>query len=135
MVRRIVRLSVVFLLLAAVSAVALLAYFRATAIPIHEFDHAWYNTPREWSETLARTFRSEQRWAVARAEVDHFVSPIGPSRAIQLYYASPDPSGDTYLRFGSCWLTSSADLHLLPVYRWSSREHRFLWKALEDHSP
>ena len=135
MVKRIIRWTALSLLLVAVVVIILAGYFRASAVAVHEFDATWYNTHRDWSEALARSFRREHRWVVARAEADHLVAPIGPSRAIQLYYASSDPSGDTFLRFGSCWLTSSADLHLLPVYRWSSREHRLIWKALEDHSP
>ena len=135
MVKRIVRWIAVSLLVTAAAAIILAGYFRTSAIAVHEFDPGWYSTPRDWSEALAKRFRREHRLVVARAEADHLVAPIGPSRAIQLYYASSDPSGDTFLRFGSCWLTSSSDLHLLPVYRWSSRERRLIWKALEDHSP
>jgi hypothetical protein len=135
MVKRIIRWTAALLLFAAVAVAVLAGYLRASAIEVHKFDPGWYNTSRDWSEVQAKSFCQEHRWVVVRAEADHLVAPIGPSRAIQLYYASSDPSGDIFLRFGSSWLTSSADLHLLPVYRWSSREHRLIWKALEDHSP
>ena len=123
--------------LSRIAAIALgfVVYFRASAIPAHELDASWYHAQHDWSDSFAKTLSSTHRWAIARAEADHVVSPIGPSRAIHLVDASPDASGDVLFRFVARFLTSSSDIHLLVVYRWSSREDRFVWKAIEDHSP
>ena len=106
-----------------------------SSIPTHEFDLAWYRTPRQWSKQEAAGFASSHRSALVRAEADYLVDPIGPSRSVRLMQASHDPSGDVFLRFISrrCW--SFADMHLLPVYCWSAQQDRLIWKALEDHSP
>lgn len=111
------------------------AYLKISAVPDHEFDQVWYRTPRQWSEQEAAGFASSHRSALVRAEADHLVSPVGPSRAVRLMHASRDPSGDVFLRFISRQISSSADLHLLPVYCWSAQQDRLVWKALEDHSP
>jgi hypothetical protein len=111
------------------------AYLKISAVPDHEFDEAWYRNPRQWSEQEAAGFASSHRSALVCAEADHLVSPVGPSRAVRLMHASRDPSGDVFLRFISRQFSSSADLHLLPVYCWSAQQDRLVWKALEDHSP
>jgi hypothetical protein len=115
--------------------IGIVASLHAAAIPEREFYTAWYRTPRQWSEEEAADFASSHQWAIVRAETDHIVSPVGYSRAIRLMDASRDPSGDVFLRFISRHFSSSADLHLLPVYCWSSQHQRLLWKAVEDHSP
>ena len=135
MLKRIIKWSALALLLLAAIAVGFAIHFRSSAIPAHELDTSWYHDQPDWSDSFAESLRSTHRWAIARAEADHVVSPIGPSRMIQLVYASPDSSGDVFFRFVARFLTSSSDIHLLVVYRWSSREHRFVWKAIEDHSP
>jgi hypothetical protein len=135
MLKRIVKWSALVFLLFVAIALGFVVYFRSSAIPAHKLDASWYHAQHEWSDSFAKTLRSTHRWAVARAEADHVVSPIGPSRAIHLVDASPDASGDVFFRFVARFLTSSSDIHLLVVYRWSSREDRFVWKAIEDHSP
>jgi hypothetical protein len=135
MLKRIVKWSALALLFFVAAVLVLVVYFRSSAIPAHEFDATWYHAQHDWSDSFAKTLRSTHRCAIARAEADHVVSPIGPSRVIHLIDASPDSSGDVFFRFVARFLTSSSDIHLLVVYRWSSREHRFVWKAIEDHSP
>jgi hypothetical protein len=108
---------------------------RGLAVSTHELDDSWYRTHREWREASALSFLATHRLAVARAEADHFVAPIGPSRAVRLMDASSDPSGDVFLRFIARHFSGSDNIHLLIVYRWSARERRFIWKAVEDHSP
>jgi hypothetical protein len=111
------------------------AGLKMSPIAAHELDMAWYRAPRQWSEEEATGFASSHAWVLVRAEADHLVNPIGPSRAIRLMHASQDPSGDVFLRFMSRHFSSSADLHLLPVYCWSARDQRLIWKAYENHSP
>ena len=135
MLKRVVKWSALALLLVATVVVVFIVCLRASPIPVHELDSAWYHTQHGWSESLAKTLGGKHRLAIARAEADHFVLPIGPSRVVRLMDASSDSSGDVFLRFIARHFSSSADIHLLIVYCWSSHDRRFLWKAVEDHSP
>jgi hypothetical protein len=129
------RARILWLVAPAFVVIGIFVCLHASAIPEREFDTAWYRTPRQWSEEEAAGFASSHHWAIVRAETDHIVSPVGYSRAIRLMDASRDASGDVFLRFISRHFSSSADMHLLPVYCWSSQQQRWLWKAVEDHSP
>ena len=112
------------------------AYLYVSPVPLHEFDSTWYQTHRGVTEATGRSFYTQHRWAVFRAAADHFVHPLGPGRIIILFGAStPNDSGDVFLYFGSAYISSSADLHLLPVYCWSDRKQRLVWKGLQDNSP
>jgi hypothetical protein len=119
-----------------VGAGGFVACLYAFPVPLHEFDASWYQTHRGVSEALGRHFRADHRWTVIRAQADHFVHPIGPGRVIGLLAASSaDDSGDVLLYFGSAFASGDAGLHLLPVYCWSDRQQRLVWKGLQDNSP
>jgi hypothetical protein len=136
MVKRVVRWIAVFVLALFVGAGGFVAYAYRSPISLREFDAAWYHTKRGVTEAVGRRFQAQHRFAVMRAQADHIVHPIGPGRAVVLMGASPpNDSGEVYLYFGSAYISSTADLHLLPVYCWSEREKRLLWKGLQDNSP
>ena len=100
MLKRIIKWSALALLLLAAIAVGFAIHFRSSkCIPAHELDTSWYHDQPDWSDSFAESLRSTHRSAIARAEADHVVSPIGPSRMIQLVDASPDSSGDVFFRF------------------------------------
>jgi hypothetical protein len=135
-VKRVLRWSAVSLLAILVILGGFAAYLYASPVPLREFDSNWYQTPRQVTEATAQTFYTEHRWAVFRAAADHFVHPVKFGRFVILVGASPpDDSGDVLLYFMSEHISSSADLHQLPVYCWSEREKRLRWKGLQDNSP
>jgi hypothetical protein len=136
MVKRIVRWIGISLLIVFAVAAAFAVFLAKTPVPFHEFETTWYHTPLQVTEVAAATFCAQHRSAVLRAQCDHFVRPVGPGRVITLLGATlPDDSGDVFLFFGSAFVSSDAALHLLPVYCWSEREKRLLWKGLQDNSP
>src|ERR1700746_2942035 len=136
MVKRVVRWFAVLLLAFAVSIGGFVAYAYASPIPLREFDDTWYHTKRGVTEVLGRSFQAQHQFAVMRAQADHIVHPIGPGRAIVLMGAPPpNDSGEVSLYFASAYISSTVDLHLLPVYCWSEREKRLLWNGLQDNSP
>jgi hypothetical protein len=136
MVKRILQWSVLSLLAIIVILGGFAAYLYVSPVPLREFDSSWYQTPRQVTEATAQTFYAQHRGVVFRAVADHFVHPLKFGRIIGLVGASaPDDSGDVLLYFMSEHFSSSADLHLLPVYCWSEREKRLRWKGLQDNSP
>ncbi|SRR5260370_25035010 len=136
MTARILRWIGIALVVMLAGAGAFVAYLLASPVPVHEFDSSWYQTHHRVTEALATNFRAQHRWALFRAWADHFVHPIGPGRIIGLVAASsPDDSGDVFLYFGSAFAPGDTGLHLLPVYCWSDRQQRLVWKALQDNSP
>jgi|SRR6478672_9762245 len=128
------------LLWSAVSLLALtggfVAYLYASPVPFREFDETWYRTDLHLTAAAAQTFRAAHRSAIFRAQADHMLHPVGPSRTISLFRASaPNQSGDVFLFF-ECPIGSSDDaLHFFPVYCWSESRQRLLWKGLQDNSP
>jgi hypothetical protein len=136
MVKHVVRWTAVLLLAFLASIAGFLAYSYVNPVPFHEFDFGWYHTGRGVTEAGGRSFQRQHRCAVLRAQADHFVHPFGPGRIIVLFGASsPNESGDVFLYFVSAFVSSSAASHLLPVYCWSEREGRLVWKGLQDNSP
>ena len=136
MVKRIVRWSAALLVVLLLCTAGFLAYCYFVPVPHRQFDSAWYHTRRDVTEAAADTFQKHHQWAVLRAQADHFADPVAPGRAVVLYGASsPDESGEVLLYFGSAFVSSSSAFHLLPVYGWSEREERLLWKGLQDNSP
>lgn len=136
MVKRVVRWIAVLALAFLVGIGGFAAYVCRSPVPLREFDDAWYHTRRGVTEALGRSFLAQHRLAVFRAQADHFVHPIGPGRVIALWGASPpNDSSDVFVYFGSPLVSSDTALHLLPVYCWSEREKRFLWKGLQNNSP
>lgn len=136
MVTRVRRCIAVLLLAFLVGIGGLVAYLYASPVQLHEFDTAWYHTDLHVTDVAARSFRAQHRSAVFRAQCDHFVHPVGPGRVIGLVGASaPDDSGNVFLFFGSAFASGDVGLHLLPVYCWSERQQRLVWKGLQDNSP
>jgi hypothetical protein len=136
MVKRVLRWSAVSFLTIVVIIGGFAAYLYVSPIPLHEFGSDWYHAHLQVTDAMARSFYTQHRWAVFRAAADHFVHPVKPGRIIILLGASsPNESGDVFLYFGSAYISSSADWHQLPVYCWSDKEQRLLWKGLQDNSP
>ena len=130
MLKRVLRRSAIPLLVCVALVLVFVLYLRSSVVPERELDSDWYHTPHHWRQSLAAPSTS----AVIRAQADHFIDPVGPRRAIRLVDASSGPSDEVYLRFVARWFHSSYDIHALIVYCWSTRERRFIWKAVEDHS-
>jgi hypothetical protein len=136
MVKGILRWSAVSLLTMIVIIGGFAAYLYISPVPFREFASDWYHAPLQVTDVTARSFYTQHRRAVFRAAADHFVHPIGPGRIIILLGASPpNDSGDVFLFFGSQFVSSDAGLHQLPVYCWSERKKRLVWKGLQDNSP
>jgi hypothetical protein len=134
MVKRTLRWTTISLLVLFLMGFA--AYPAVSRVQVREFDSTWYHMHLDVTEAEARAFCAQHRAAVVRAQADHFFHPIGPGRIIALLGASSrNDSGEVFLFFGSQFVSSSAALHLLPVYCWSEREKRLLWKGLQNNSP
>jgi hypothetical protein len=133
MTNRIVRWTIIVILATVAGSIG---YLCAFPVPLHELDTAWYHTRRGATEALGQTFLAHHKCAVLRAQADHFVHPVGPGRVVAILAASPpNDAGDVFVYFGSQFASGDSGLHLLPVYCWSERQQRLVWKALQDNSP
>jgi hypothetical protein len=136
MVKRIVRWIGVLLLAFVIGIGSFVTYLSASPVPQHEVDDSWYHGKLEVTEALGRSFLAHHRSTVFRAQCDHFFHPVGPGRVMDLIGASaPDDSGNVFLFFGCRFASGDVGLHELPVYCWSERQQRFLWKGLQNNSP
>jgi hypothetical protein len=136
MVKRIVQWIGLSLLALIIGIGSFVAYLYASPVPFREFDDSWYHTKIEVTEALGQSFLAHHRSAVFRAMGDHFVYPVGPGRIMGLLAASaPDDSGNVFLFFGCRFASGDVGLHELPVYCWSQRQQRLLWKGLQNNSP
>jgi hypothetical protein len=127
MVSPFARRSLLTLLVAAVIATASVGYLRLAAVPIRTLDEEWYRTPLHCSDVFDAKVQREHRWAILRAQVDHFFAPAyQDSRRIGFLAACRGGEDPLYLEF---W----ADMHVTVVYCWSQKERKFLWKAVEHH--
>ena|SRR5438105_1602601 len=136
MVRPVLRWSAVSLAAIIAAIGGFVAYLYASPVPFHEFDATWYHTDLHLTAAAAQTFRATHRSALYRAQADHMLRPIGPSRIITLFRASsPTQSGEVFLFFECPVGSSDAALHYFPVYCWSEPRQRLLWKGLQDNSP
>ena len=136
MVKCVRRWAAVLLLTMIVIIGGFAGYLYLSPIPFHQFDSAWYRAPLKVTEATARSFYTQHRGAVFLAAADHFVHPVGPGRiAILLGASPPNDSGEVFLFFGSQFVSSDVGLHELPVYCWSERKKRLVWKGLQNNSP
>jgi hypothetical protein len=118
------------LALVAVTGIAIVCgvYFRVAAIPVRTLDEAWYHNEFLQRRPVDSKTRTEFRWTIVRAKIDHFVAPASPARRM-LEFVNVFRDGDdrVLLRF---W----GETHIMVVYCWSSRDRKLLWKAIEYHS-
>jgi hypothetical protein len=130
MVSPFVRSSLLALLLVAGIAIAGVAYLRLAAVPIRTLDEQWYRYPPslQCTEVFDAKVQRDHRWAILRAEADHFVAPAYQyGRRLGFLAVCRDAEDPLYFEF---W----ADMHKTVVYCWSQKQGKFLWKAVEDHS-
>jgi hypothetical protein len=106
-----------------VAILLILAYFRYSAVPFHDLDYqAWLTSHPEWRRGATDDAHANHWWVVGRARIDYIMSlDATPPYAGFVDFWREDADG-VFLRF-------VVDYHTWIIYRYSTRDHKFTWKA------
>jgi hypothetical protein len=106
-----------------VAVLLILGYFGYSIIPYRDLDYqAWSRTHPEWSRGAPDDSHANHWWLFGRARIDYIMS---------LDATLPQPGFVDFWREDSdgVFLRFVVDYHSWIVYRYSTRHHKFTWKA------
>jgi hypothetical protein len=106
-----------------VAILLILAYFRYSAIPFHDLDYqVWRTAHPDWPRGTADDSHANHWWILARARIDYSMSSDAtPPYPGFVDFWREDADG-VFLRF-------VVDYHTGIIYRYSTRDQKFTWKA------
>jgi hypothetical protein len=106
-----------------VAALLILSYFRYSTIPLRHLDYqTWLAAHPQWWRGTTDDARANHWWLFARARIDYIMSCDATLPQPGFVDFWREDSDGVFLRF-------VVDYHYWIIYRYSTRDHKFTWKA------